>query len=60
MVSWLVVSYNISTLVGYLMLNPVYTYTLDIWFVNEYFVRNNFYISQGSFVCSELIGFKYC
>ena len=34
--SWLVVFYGISTLVGYLMVNPLYTYMLNIfWFVNE-------------------------
>ena len=28
---WLIVFYGISTLIGYLMTNPVYTYTLDIY-----------------------------
>ena len=27
--------YGISNFVGYLMLNPVYTYILNIWLVNE-------------------------
>ena len=30
----LVLSYGISTIVGYLMPNPVYSYIVDIWFVN--------------------------
>ena len=31
MVGWLVVFYGISTLEGYSMLNPVYTYILNIY-----------------------------
>ena len=34
---WMV--FDISTLVGYLMSNPVYTYIKYIWFVNSYFVN---------------------
>ena len=50
LVGCLVVFYGISTLVDYLMLNPVYV--KYIWFVNELFIGNNFYTSQGSFVCT--------
>ena len=35
-----VVFYDISTIVGYLMLNPVNPYTS--WFMNELFVGNIF------------------
>ena len=32
--------YDISTLVCYLIHNLIYTYTLNIWFVNELIVNN--------------------
>ena len=35
LVGWLVGSYGMSILIGYLMPNPIYTYTLNIGFVNE-------------------------
>ena len=28
--------YGISTIVGYLMPNPVFTYILNIWFINTF------------------------
>ena len=34
-IGWLVVFYDISMLVGYLMPNPAYTYILNLWFINE-------------------------
>ena len=35
-VGWLVVEvYGISTLVGYLMSNPLYTYIYEIWMICE-------------------------
>ena len=37
--------YGISTIVGYLMSNPVYSYILNIWFVNK---------------STKLNGSKYC
>ena len=37
---WLVVFYDISTHVGYSMLNPVYKYILNAWFVNEQLADN--------------------
>ena len=37
LVGWLKF-YGISTLVGYLMPHPLFTYKLNIWFVNEQFI----------------------
>ena len=34
--NWLVEFYGISTIVGYLMPNPVFTYILNIWFINTF------------------------
>ena len=62
---YLVWFYGISTIVGYLMPNTVFTYTLNIWFVNtfcRYTQLNNqsvlFLTIQfsKSFVCTQ---FKY-
>ena len=32
--------YGISTIVGYLMPNPSYTYTLKIWFLSTFFAQS--------------------
>ena len=56
---YLVEFYGISTFVGYLMLNPVYTKILNIWLENKSFLGNNFKMSQSLFVCTQLNGFKY-
>ena len=48
----MVVFYGISTLVGYLMANPVFIYI--------YMICNaEFLTSQSSFVCTQLNAFKY-
>ena len=51
-VDWLVVFCGISTLDGYLMPNPVYTYISNTYDLSmNGFVGNNFYMSQSLFVC---------
>ena len=55
-ISWACSINGISTLDGYLMPNPIYTYT---WFLNEYFI-GNFIFKQPRFVCTQLTSFKYC
>ena len=50
-VGWLVVFHGISTLIGYLMPNPLYIY-IYIWFENKQFFGNNFYICLDSFACT--------
>ena len=52
--------YGISTIVGYLMPNSVYTYISNIWLDNLYFVDNVFKQDIISYVCTQLNDFKYC
>ena len=51
--------YGISTIVGYLMPNPVFTYTFNIWFVNILLIT---FLNKAelNFFGSQLNGFKYC
>ena len=51
--------YGISTIVGYLMPDPVFTYMLNIWFVNA-FSWCIFIHAWAHFFCSQLNVFKYC
>ena len=48
--SWLVEFYDISSLVGYSMPYPVYTYIRYIWFVNKYISWLDLYARTQFFV----------
>ena len=51
--------YGISTIVGYLMPNPLYTYILDIYDLKTVFVDN--ILKQVRVLsCTQFNGFKYC
>ena len=58
---------SISTFVGYLMPHPVFTYVLNIWFVNTFFWIHTIKGSKSSISnnsiwhnSTKLIGSKYC
>ena len=52
--------YGISTIVGYLMPNPLYTYILNIYDKWTHFVDNIFKRAWAYLFYIQLNGFKYC
>ena len=55
---WLVEFYGVSTIIGYLIPNPVYTCILNIYDFPTHFVDN--ILKRVFFFCTQLNGFKYC
>ena len=60
LVVWLFGFYGISTIVGYLMPNPLYTYILNIYDFKTHFVDNISEWAYAIFFGTQLNGFKYC
>ena len=58
MLGW-VEFYAMSTFVGYLMLNPLYTFTLDIYRISRTFCIYHFQMSPSLFFVAQFNGFKY-
>ena len=57
--NWLLGFYGISTLVGYSMPNPVYTYLLDIYDLLSHF-EDNIFKQVWAHFCSEWTVFRHC
>ena len=52
---------GISIIVGYLKLNPLYTYILDIYMICKHILSVTFLNEpELFFFCIQLNGFKYC
>ena len=57
---WLDKFYGISSVVGYLMPDPVYMYISNMDYLRTNNLVVKFQINQSPFVCRHLNGFKYC
>ena len=50
--------YGISTILGYLMPNPIHTYTLNIYMICEYILLDNILKQIWALFCTQLNDFK--
>ena len=51
--------YSISTIVGYSMPNPLYTYILNVYMIYEH-ILSIVLLNKRELFCTQLNGFKYC